>query len=68
MGDGDAKRLLRRAVPSLIKFGFSDAVALSAVALIAEGEPVDQERWKTIGRRLLSPSLSRDIQKHAMLH
>ncbi len=66
VGDGDAKRLLRRAVPSLIKFGFSDAVALSAVALIAEGEPVDQERWKTIGRRLLSPSLSRDIQKHAM--
>lgn len=66
VGDSDAKRLLRRAVPSLIKFGFSDAVALSAVALIAEGEKVDQERWKSIGRRLLSPSLSRDIQKHAM--
>jgi len=66
VGDKDAKRLLRRAVPSLIKFGFSDAVALSAVALIAEGEKVDQERWKSIGRRLLSPSLSRDIQKHAM--
>jgi two-component SAPR family response regulator len=66
VGDSDAKRLLRRAVPSLIKFGFSDAVALSAVALIAEGEKVDAERWKSIGRRLLSPSLSRDIQKHAM--
>lgn len=66
VGDRDAKRLLRRAVPSLIKFGFSDAVALSAVALIAEGEPVEAERWKTIGRRLLSPSLSRDIQKHAL--
>lgn len=65
VGDPGAKGLLRRAVPSLIKFGFSDAVALSAVALIAEGEPVDQERWKSIGRRLLSPSLSRDIQKHA---
>lgn len=66
LGDTGAKRLLRRAVPSLIKFGFSDAVALSAVALIAEGEPVEQERWKSIGRRLLSPSLSRDIQKHAV--
>lgn len=66
VGDGDAKRLLRRAVPSLIKFGFSDAVALSAVALIAEGEPVESERWKSISRRLLSPSLSGEIQKHAM--
>ena len=66
VGDRGAKVLLRRAVPSLIKFGFSDAVALSAVALIAEGEPVDQERWKAIGRRLLSPSLSRDISKHAL--
>lgn len=66
VGDKDAKRLLRRAVPSLIKFGFSDAVALSAVALIAEGEKVDQERWKSIVRRLLSPSLSRDISKHAL--
>lgn len=66
VGDKGAKVLLRRAVPSLIKFGFSDAVALSAVALIAEGEPVDQERWKAIGRRLLSPSLSRDIGRHAL--
>jgi len=66
VGDKDAKRLLRRAVPALIKFGFSDAVALSAVALIADGEPVEAERWKSIGRQLLSPSLSRDIQKHAM--
>jgi two-component SAPR family response regulator len=65
VGDKNARNLLRRAVPSLIKFGFSDAVALSAVALIAEGEPVDQERWKAIGTRLLSPSLSVDIQKHA---
>ncbi len=66
IGDPGARILLRRAVPSLIKFGFSDAVALSAVALIAEGEPVDAERWKAIGRRLLSPSLSRDITKHAL--
>ncbi len=66
IGDPQAKILLRRAVPSLIKFGFSDAVALSAVTLIAEGEPVDSERWKAIGRRLLSPSLSRDITKHAL--
>lgn len=65
VGDKNARSLLRRAVPSLIKFGFSDAVALSAVALIAEGENVDAERWKAIGQRLLSPSLSRDIQKHS---
>ncbi len=65
VGDKNARSLLRRAVPSLIKFGFSDAVALSAVALIAEGEPVEPERWKAIVQRLLSPSLSVDIQKHA---
>ena len=66
VGDPDAKQLLRRAVPSLLKFGFADAVALSAVALIAEGEKVEPERWQAISRRLLSPSLSRDISKHAM--
>ncbi|MCA9793851.1 MAG: response regulator [Candidatus Eremiobacteraeota bacterium] len=66
VGDEDAKRLLRRAVPSLLKFGFADAVALSAVALIAEGEKIDPERWQAISRRLLSPSLSRDITKHAL--
>lgn len=66
VGDPDAKRLLRRAVPSLLKFGFADAVALSAVALIADGEKVEQERWQAISRRLLSPSLSRDISKHAL--
>lgn len=66
VGDSEAKRLLRRAVPSLLKFGFADAVALSAVALIAEGEKVDQERWQAISRRLLSPSLSQDITKHAV--
>lgn len=66
VGDKNARALLRRAVPSLIKFGFSDAVALSAVALIAEGEPVEAERWKAIVQRLLSPSLSVDIQKHAL--
>lgn len=66
VGDKNAKNLLRRAVPSLIKFGFSDAVALAAVALIAEGEPVEAERWKAILSRLLSPSLSVDIQKHAL--
>lgn len=66
VGDPDAKQLLRRAVPSLLKFGFADAVALSAVALIAEGEKVESERWQAISRRLLSPSLSRDISKHAM--
>jgi DNA-binding SARP family transcriptional activator len=66
VGDEDAKRLLRRAVPSLLKFGFADAVALSAVALIAEGEKVEPERWQAISRRLLSPSLSRDISKHAV--
>lgn len=65
VGDKNARNLLRRAVPSLIKFGFSDAVALSAVALIAEGEPVEPDRWKAIVQRLLSPSLSVDIQKHA---
>ena len=66
VGDPDAKRLLRRAVPSLLKFGFADAVALSAVALIAEGEKVEQDRWQAISRRLLSPSLSQDISKHAV--
>lgn len=66
VGDKNARNLLRRAVPSLIKFGFSDAVALSAVALIAEGEPVEAERWKAIVQRLLSPSLSVDIQKHSL--
>lgn len=66
VGDEGAKRLLRRAVPSLLKFGFADAVALSAVALIAEGEKVEAERWKAISRRLLSPSLSRDIAKHSV--
>ncbi len=66
VGDPDAKRLLRRAVPSLLKFGFADAVALSAVALVAEGEKVEQDRWQAISRRLLSPSLSQDISKHAV--
>lgn len=66
VGDKNARNLLRRAVPSLIKFGFSDAVALSAVALIAEGEPIEAERWKAIVARLLSPSLSVDIQRHAL--
>lgn len=66
VGDEGAKRLLRRAVPSLLKFGFADAVALSAVALIAEGEKVEPERWKAISRRLLSPSLSRDISNHSV--
>lgn len=66
VGDKNARNLLRRAVPSMIKFGFSDAVALAAVALIAEGEPIEAERWKAIVARLLSPSLSVDIQKHAL--
>lgn len=66
VGDAEASRLLRRAVPSLLKFGFSDAVALSAVVLVAEGEKIDAERWKAIGRRLLSPSLSQDVSKHAV--
>jgi two-component SAPR family response regulator len=65
VGDEGARRLLRRAVPSLLKFGFADAVSLSAVALIAEGEKVEEDRWKVISHRLLSPSLSRDISKHS---
>lgn len=65
VADPESKRLLRRAVPSLLKFGFADAVALSAVALVADGEKVEPERWNAIARRLLSPSLSRDITKHA---
>lgn len=66
VGDSEAKSLLRRAVPSLLKFGFADAVALSAVALVAEGEKIEAARWQAISRRLLSPSLSRDISKHAV--
>ena len=58
--------LLRRSVPALMRFGFADAVSLAAVALIAGGEKIEKDRWHSICRQLLAPSLGREIQEHSL--
>lgn len=60
----EALVLLRRAVPPLMRFGHSEAVALAAVALVAAGEPIDNQRFTQVCRQLLMPSLTRDLEVH----